>query len=267
MTTQTTIPNMNLRQVRAEIRRLGYKFQSILSCESDPKTIKGSSLGYLTAIAYLAPTYVTCPYSKIAHCDIACLNTAGRGGMNNVQRVRHDRTKCYFEDNAVFMQLLRLEIRSHIRRAARRGMKPSIRLNGTSDIDWLDVIKEYPEVQFYDYTKHLGRLRQGFPWNTANYEVTLSWSSASPVYMEQVSEILRSRPDQNVAVVFRDRETVQKYVGTYMLGGRKVIDGDLTDLRFLDPKGSVIALYAKGRAVDDSTGFVLDEAPHLNPVS
>jgi len=35
-----------------------------------------------------------------------------------------------------------------------------------------------------------------------------------------------------------------------------VANGDETDLRFLDPAGHVIALYAKGNARKDESGFV-----------
>ncbi len=36
------------------------------------------------------------------------------------------------------------------------------------------------------------------------------------------------------------------------------VDGDDTDLRFLDPQGVVVALYAKGGAKTDQSGFVVD---------
>jgi len=36
-----------------------------------------------------------------------------------------------------------------------------------------------------------------------------------------------------------------------------VIDGTLTDLRFLDPKGVIVGLQAKGKAKKDTTGFVV----------
>jgi hypothetical protein len=39
--------------------------------------------------------------------------------------------------------------------------------------------------------------------------------------------------------------------------GRKVIDGDETDLRFLDPKNSIVGLIAKGKARYDQSGFVV----------
>jgi hypothetical protein len=40
--------------------------------------------------------------------------------------------------------------------------------------------------------------------------------------------------------------------------GLKVIDGDKDDLRFLDPKGVIVGLIAKGDAIHDDTGFVID---------
>jgi hypothetical protein len=38
--------------------------------------------------------------------------------------------------------------------------------------------------------------------------------------------------------------------------GRRVINGDESDLRFLDPVGVVVGLKAKGKAKRDTTGFV-----------
>jgi hypothetical protein len=55
----------------------------------------------------------------------------------------------------------------------------------------------------------------------------------------------------NTAIVFRDvydKATWQGY---------PVVDGDKDDLRFLDPKGGhIVALYAKGKAKKDTSGFV-----------
>jgi hypothetical protein len=44
-----------------------------------------------------------------------------------------------------------------------------------------------------------------------------------------------------------------------MIGGLlyPVLRGDENDLRFLDPKGYVVALTAKGPAKQDRTGFVV----------
>jgi hypothetical protein len=55
-----------------------------------------------------------------------------------------------------------------------------------------------------------------------------------------------------VGVVFRDRNFPAQYLGV------PVIDGDETDLRFLDPPGVVVGLSAKGTAKMDESGFVVD---------
>ena len=44
------------------------------------------------------------------------------------------------------------------------------------------------------------------------------------------------------------------YVETWK--GFEVVNGDETDLRFLDKKGVVVGLIEKGRAKKDETGFV-----------
>ena len=38
---------------------------------------------------------------------------------------------------------------------------------------------------------------------------------------------------------------------------RKVISGDETDVRHLDPQNVIVALYAKGKARKDQSGFVI----------
>jgi hypothetical protein len=266
-----------LKAIRAEIKAHGYKFQSILGFGNNSKTIKSDlASDYLTAIAYLQPNYSTCTFSKMAKCDVACLNTAGRGGMNNVQRVRHDRTKCYYEHPELFMELLHVEINQHIRRCKKSSRLCAIRLNGTSDLDWSAVAKRYPQVQFYDYTKDLGRVRKWIEMDAeprsfgsalirrhrqrpSNYHVTLSWSGASKVYMKRCLELMDLDPQLNVAMVFRDNSTVQSLIGKTLFG-RTVIDGDKTDLRFLDPASCIVALWAKGGAKHDDTGFVVDVA-------
>jgi len=252
------IKTRTLKVIKAEIKSHGYKFQSILGFGNNSKTIKSDlASDYLTAIAYLQPNYSTCTFSKMAKCDVACLNTAGRGGMNNVQLVRHDRTKCYYEHPELFMELLHVEISQHIRRCKKHFRLCAIRLNGTSDIDWSIVAKRYPQVQFYDYTKDLGRVRK---WDyPSNYHVTLSWSGASKVYMKRCLELMELHPQLNVAIVFRDNATVQSLLGKTLFD-RTIIDGDKTDLRFLDPVSCIVALWAKGGAKHDDTGFVVDVA-------
>ena len=53
----------------------------------------------------------------------------------------------------------------------------------------------------------------------------------------------------NVAAVFRD--VPEKWEG------KACFDGDASDLRFLDPRGVIVALKAKGKAKQDLSGFVI----------
>ena len=106
-------------------------------------------------------------------------------------------------------------------------------------------------MAFYDYTKIANR-----PIDIPNYDLTFSYSAASPAYIKQVQKAI----DRNMrlAVVFRDRDQIPPY---FM--GAPVIDGDKNDLRFTEPHGAVVALYAKGKAKRDQSGFVVDHEPSM----
>ena len=131
----------------------------------------------------------------------------------------------------------------------KRGIQPVIRLNGTSDYNWRTVIEEYPAIQFYDYTKVYNRVAKSWP---SNYHLTLSYSEANVEYADNVLKY-STKYNANIAVVFRDKNKIPK-----VFKGRPVISGDADDLRFLDPQGVVVALYAKGKAKKDMSGFVID---------
>ena len=135
----------------------------------NPKILKGMKQGYMTYILHLAPAdvsgYNTCPKAT-AGCKAACLNTAGRGGMfkkgettNVIQKARIRKTKLFFENRDVFLALLEDDIRKAIKQSEKKGLVPVFRLNGTSDLSWekYGIIQKFPNVQFYDYTKVLGR--------------------------------------------------------------------------------------------------------------
>jgi len=136
---------------------------------ANPKIQKGTKYGYLSFILHLAPADLSgrevCP-KRTAGCTQACLNTAGRGGMfrkgentNVIQQARIRKTKMYFEQREEFLDALRKDIKLGIKQAARLGLTPVFRLNGTSDLAWekTGIFDEFPSVQFYDYTKVLGR--------------------------------------------------------------------------------------------------------------
>jgi hypothetical protein len=131
------------------------------------KTSKGQALGYLTGILYLAPHRIAgyanlCPWSTDG-CRKACLYTAGRGAFHNIQESRIIKTIHYFENRQGFIEQLQSDIEALQRKAIKLGLKPVVRLNGTSDINWQlvapQLFTDNPDVQFYDYTKDWARLR------------------------------------------------------------------------------------------------------------
>lgn len=233
---------------------------------SNPKIAKGLASNYATYILHLAPAdlsgYETCA-KRTAGCTAACLNTAGRGGMfktgettNTIQQARIRKTKMFFEDRVTFMAQLVKDIELGIKQSLNKNLIPVFRLNGTSDIAWekysvvrdglvyKNIFEAFPNVQFYDYTKILGRKVAGIK----NYALT--FSAADGNAMDVVSAINQG---YNIAVVFglkKSQPMPDKYLGL------SVFNGDDSDLRFLDPQGVIVGLYAKGKAKKDTTGFV-----------
>ena len=230
---------------------------------ANPKIQKGTKLGYLSFILHLAPATLsgkeTCP-KRTAGCTAACLNTAGRGGMfkkgedtNMIQQARIRKTKMFFEQRDAFMLQLVKDIALGIKQAAKLNLTPVFRLNGTSDLAWEkytvpgttgNIFQLFPQVQFYDYTKVLGRKVSAIN----NYHLTFSAADGNDA---DVAKAVAQ--GMNVAMVF------DKLPETYM--GRVVNDADEHDLRFLDPKNTIAGLKAKGRAKKDTTGFVRRTIP------
>jgi len=175
---------------------------------------------------------------------------------NVIQEARKRKTVQFKTDRASFMQDLVADIELAIKQSKRLGLTPVFRLNGTSDLSWekysvarngtlfSNIFEAFSEVQFYDYTKILGRRVAGI----ANYTLTFSAADGNEhdVY-RAISE------GYNIAVVFGIKKT-QPMPESYL--GLPVFNGDDSDLRFLDPKGVVVGLYAKGKAKKDTTGFV-----------
>jgi hypothetical protein len=124
-----------------------------------------------------------------------------------------------------------------------------VRLNTTSDISWenYNLFEKFPMLQFYDYTKIQKRAlkfaRGEYP---ANYHLTYSLNEDN---YDKAVEVLNE--GGNIAVVFR-KDLPQTFMG------KKVVNGDLHDLRYLDPKNVVVGLKAKGKAKTDYSGFVMD---------
>jgi hypothetical protein len=211
-------------------------------------------MGYLSFILHLAPADLsgkeTCP-KRTAGCTAACLNTAGRGGMfkrgentNMIQKARIRKTVEFFERREQFMFDLYHDIVRAKKFAEKQGLIPVFRLNGTSDLSWekyevgttgMNLFQLFPTTQFYDYTKVLGRKTSQYP----NYHLTFSKADGN---------------DADVAEALMQGMSV---VAVYDKIPEGVPSADETDLRFLDPKGIMLGLKAKGRAKKDYSGFVI----------
>jgi hypothetical protein len=154
----------------------------------------------------------------------------------------------FFLKHPDYWQRLEEELRYLVAKAQYLGMTPAVRLNGTSDIPWeahdrfRRLVQDYPTIKWYDYTKLYYRAR---PHQQSIYHLTFSRAENTPD--DKLIDLL-SR-GYNVAIVFRSRPE--------QWHGYPVIDGDQSDLRFLDPTGVVVGLKAKGRAKHDVSGFVL----------
>ena len=228
--------------------------KSLLSIDTNAKTIKGQKKGYKTGILYLAPASVSgvvnvCIFASAA-CKSACLYSAGRGAFNSVQTARIAKTKLFVADKHAFVESLKLNVSKLVSNCLKTKATPTVRLNGTSDINWerYSVIQSFPGVQFYDYTKNHFRMILFLSGKLpSNYSLTFS---RSEVNESDCLEVLNR--GGNVAVVFRSKTLPQTW------NGFKVINGDENDLRFLDPKGVVVGLSAKGKARNDTSGFVVD---------
>ena len=234
----------------------------LLGVGTNAKTIKGDGSEYLTAILYMTPykimvdgkSFNSCAMAKQASCIDACLYTAGRGQMSNVQTARQRKAEWFYRDRDSFMQQLHEDITKFSAYCHKRGIQPCVRLNGTTDIRWeliklgyYNIFELHPDVQYYDYTKISNRKCKDIP----NYHLTWSYSNANPEYAKLLDKVIES--GMNAAVVFRS-EYKKSLWCTY-----PVVDGDKDDLRFLDPKGRhIVALYAKGKAKKDTSGFVVD---------
>jgi hypothetical protein len=195
--------------------------------------------------------------AKLAQCEKACLYTAGRGAFNSIQAARIAKTKYYFENKPNFMLNLVKNIEAGKRKAAILGQTLLIRLNGTSDIKWENVeftdfdgtvypnlMARFPDVQFYDYTKIANR--NDLP---KNYDLTFSYSNV--VTFQKYNDIAINN-NMRLAAVFRFAKDIPE-----TFKGMPVIGGDNSDVRHVEPLGHIVALYAKGKAVKDTSGFVI----------
>ena len=251
--------------------------QKLLST-ANVKIKKGEKDGYKSFILHFAPAkssgFEVCAKSS-PQCREFCLNKSGHGlivktdgsapldldgnPISMVVAARIKKTQAFFEHKSEFMDKLVNEIHNGIKLAEKQNLIPCFRLNGTSDLpfhkirinyqgkSYRSIMHAFPQIQFYDYTKIMG---SGYP---KNYHLTFSKSENNQ--NDVIKAVARGL---NVAVVFnvlKGNPLPPRYLK------KRVIDGDNArgDLRFLDPKNSIVGLIAKGKAVNnfDPNGFVV----------
>ena len=231
---------------------------TLLNINSNAKTSKGDDESKMTAIMYLASSdmsgYDTCEHAS-PQCKKMCLISAGRGVFSNVQQARINRTKLFFENQPNFLSKLYNEITYFTDYCTEHGLKPYVRLNGTSDLNFVnlkiqddkDIYQLFPDVQFYDYTKDFQREAI-----YDNYYLLYSRSENTPI--STVKNLVAE--GKNVAVVFDEVPSLWE--------GLEVVGGDETDLRPTDKQGVVVGLKAKGmakknkRTEESDKGFVIE---------
>jgi len=238
------------------------------NASTNPKTAKLlEEFGYEAVIHHMTPdtladgVHTVCPWSTPG-CRASCLNTSGRSqvkgdltaenlSMYMIHRSRIGKTLDFFKDRQAYADALTLELILLEKRALSKCYTPVARLNGTSDVPWenfvpMDVLSN---TKFYDYTKSEQRIRKFVAGKLPfNYDLTYSYNECTPKgRLKEFTDL-----GVNVAVVFRS-----ELPGAFQ--GVDVISGMEHDFRFMDKKGYVVGLIARGRAKHDRTGFVLDQ--------
>jgi len=217
-----------------------YKKQGHLLQLGTNTKLNKSGDDWLIAGLSLAPSniagkgYRVCTHEIVAGCRDTCLFFAGRGAMPSVQQARIKKTKLLIDQPSIFYRRLDVDIKTMIIYAHKHRKNLAIRLNVLSDVDWENRIDMagYP-AQFYDYTKRTSRLGNV----PSNYHLTLSVFPHPHLLKKYI--LKAKQTNTNISAVFMD-----DIPSTYE--GFPTISGDDSDLRFLDPTPSCIALKAKG---------------------
>jgi len=182
---------------------------------------------------------------------------------------KFQKTRALFEDPDAFGRVLFEACKKHSVAAVKSDYMPAIRLNVLSDIPWELVFPSLfdalPDLQFYDYTKVPGREPP------LNYDLTFSNSGGNLRLVERhIAEggrvavvahvptwrsgapVTKKRGEAQVSYDARKEKAVHEKWSSRLpahcnVGGEsiRVIDGDVNDVRFLDPSPSIVALRWK----------------------
>ena len=238
---------MNFTTIAKAKKQTGFAYLGKINTSS--KLIRNLKVGHYTYSLNLSPAntsgYNTCSHST-PECRLGCLATSGRSaieffsGKNIIKNCRINKTRLLYTDPEFFMQWLIADLKLLQIKAKKDGFFISARLNTISDVDWsnifidnLNIFEIFPEIQFYDYTKNFNK----FEYKPNNYHLTYSFTGRNT---EQCLNLLNK--GYTIAVVFNVKHEAD--LPKYFMG-YKVVNGDLTDYRPLDPKGCVVGLKWK----------------------
>ena len=188
----------------------------------------------------MEPNDSLCPSRHIAECAAPCLNGSGRGAFPNVQAARKAKSEWFLSDPKGFITQLKRELTNFSKLCTRSGVVGYVRLNVYSDVPWElsrngSIPQAFPELEFYDYTKLAVRLGTRYYKMPRNYQLMFSYS-AGPKYAKQVALAMKSPAP--MSVVF-DGPMPDMFLG------RKVINGDESDINNLRHRGAIVGLRFK----------------------
>lgn len=234
------------------------------------KTVKGEAFGYRTLVLYMkawkSGGYANLCGGASEGCIENCLgHTSGMLAWESAQAAEQRRTDLFFLDRAFFLETAIKEISAHVLYCSKHDLKPVVRFNGSTDFPWemyRHIMAMFPDCIFYDYSKILSRVLKSLrdPSWPPNYFLVYSLSE-KPKSKDEATQVLRL--GGRVAVVFgpdepghmpRSYQVPTRYMGV------DVVDGDKSDLVFLQPPSTILGLKAKGSARHDTTGFVVRDA-------
>jgi hypothetical protein len=217
----------------------------LLGINSSSKIIKGKKLNIHTGVLYLAShtmvaSKTLCPNAIRNGCHVDCLVSSGMLGMKAQQIAMISRTLYYLNFKKEFMAQLRLEINKGYKKY---GNSFAVRLNGTSDINWKDIVNEFPNVQFYDYTKNKNMMIKN---KNKNHHYTFSGSMFSDYSRGQLKQAINE--GLNIAIAFNTKESKKDTlkIPKQLFNNKPLVSFDDTDVRFKDKRGSVGYLKRKG---------------------
>lgn len=197
--------------------------------------------GFRIASLSMMPDQKLCPWSKNAGCFDLCLKTSGRALMfDSISVARQNKTDYYHTEQNEFLTQLRKELTNFEKLCIKTNIKPVVRLNVYSDIQWErhNIPQDFPKIYFYDYTKQAQRLGK-LP---ENYKLVFSYSGKKE-YQSQVKKALKH--DVPIAVVFNP------FMPDEFLG-REVINGDESDIVNMESGKKIVGLkYKRTKASND----------------